>query len=61
RYPNLEKKAAWSANHGSFLAKRAIMNVIDANDGTHIPIKQPPNNPWNSYINSKQWASIQCQ
>jgi hypothetical protein len=45
----------------SFEIKQGLPCFVGAIDGTHIPIKKPPNDPWNSYINRKGWASVSFQ
>jgi len=49
----------WTATKNRFKTKKAqFTDCVGAIDGCHIPIRGPPGDPLNSYINKKGWHSI---
>ncbi|POW04675.1 hypothetical protein PSHT_11133 [Puccinia striiformis] len=58
---HLNNTSQWAEIEGSFENKHGIPGIVGAIDGTHVPLRKPPNARWKSYINRKSWASIVFQ
>ncbi|KAJ3239077.1 hypothetical protein HDU77_011355 [Chytriomyces hyalinus] len=59
--PEKENLEAWSRMEQLFKKKKGIPGFCLAIDGVHIPILQPPDDPWKSYVNRKGYASLAFQ
>ncbi|POW20018.1 hypothetical protein PSHT_03987 [Puccinia striiformis] len=60
-FPHLNNTSQWAEIEESFENKHGIPGIVGAIDGTHVPLRKPPNDRWKSYINRKSWASIVFQ
>lgn len=57
KWPNQQKL---QNEEQEFIQRNGFQGIVDAIDGTHIPIKTPKNNP-QSYVNRKHFHSLQLQ
>ncbi|MBW0485961.1 hypothetical protein O181_025676 [Austropuccinia psidii MF-1] len=60
-FPNVNDNVEWEHIKETFKRRQGITNIIEAIDGTHIPIIPLPNEQWNSNVNRKGWHSIALQ
>ncbi|POV99457.1 hypothetical protein PSTT_13770 [Puccinia striiformis] len=51
-FPHLNNTSQWAEIEESFENKHGIPGIVGAIDGTHVPLRKPPNDRW------KSWASI---
>ncbi|KAI8836937.1 hypothetical protein BJ741DRAFT_532833 [Chytriomyces cf. hyalinus JEL632] len=54
-------KDSWMRMEELFQRKKGVPGFCLAIDGVHVPILQPPNDPWKSYVNRKGYASLAFQ
>ncbi|KAI7961343.1 hypothetical protein MJO28_001832 [Puccinia striiformis f. sp. tritici] len=54
-FPHLNNTSQWAEIEESFENKHGIPGIVGAIDGTHVPLRKPPNDRW------KSWASIVFQ
>ncbi|MBW0549068.1 hypothetical protein O181_088783 [Austropuccinia psidii MF-1] len=61
RFPASDDIEKWAEIMETFRQCQGIQNIIGAIDRTYIPMIQPANDEWNSYVNQKGWHSIVFQ